>query len=226
VGLVYGAIYYGVFRFAIVRFDLKTPGREDEPAPAIEAVTTGGGRGSDFLVALGGAANLVSVDACTTRLRLIVNDQGQVNASALKALGARGVVKPSDKALQVVLGPIADAVAGEIRAAIAVGGTNPTLSAATKAASTPRLAASPSPSEADRRKAEHLVQALGGRANLRDIAAVSSRLRIVLIDPAHIDPAAVQAAGGRGVVRPGEGVIHIVLGAEAEGVADAMRDLA
>lgn len=226
VGLVYGAIYYGVFRFAIVRFDLKTPGREDEPAPAIEAVTTGGGRGSDFLVALGGAANLVSVDACTTRLRLIVNDQGQVNASALKALGARGVVKPSDKALQVVLGPIADAVAGEIRAAIAVGGTNPTPSAATKAASTPRLAASPSPSEADRRKAEHLVQALGGRANLRDIAAVSSRLRIVLIDPAHIDPAAVQAAGGRGVARPGEGVIHIVLGAEAEGVADAMRDLA
>jgi PTS system N-acetylglucosamine-specific IIC component len=223
VGLVYGAIYYGVFRFAIVRFDLKTPGREDEPAPAIEAVTTGGGRGSDFLVALGGAANLVSVDACTTRLRLIVNDQGQVNASALKALGARGVVKPSDKALQVVLGPIADAVAGEIRAAIAVGGTNPTPSAATKAASTPRLAASPSPSEADRRKAEHLVQALGGRANLRDIAAVSSRLRIVLIDPAHIDPAAVQAAGGRGVARVADDTLHLIVGPEAERIAEVLQ---
>ena len=226
VGLVYGAIYYGVFRFAIVRFDLKTPGREDEPAPAIETVTAGGGRGADFLAALGGSANLVSVDACTTRLRLIVNDQDQVNAPVLKALGARGVVKPSDKALQVVLGPIADTVAGEIRAAIAVGGASPVPSAATKATSTPRLAASPSPSEEDRRKAERLVQALGGRANLRDVAAVSSRLRIVLIDPAHIDQTAVQAAGVRGVVRPGEQVIHIVLGAEAERVADAMRDLA
>ncbi|AZS19802.1 MULTISPECIES: N-acetylglucosamine-specific PTS transporter subunit IIBC [unclassified Caulobacter] len=226
VGLVYGAIYYGVFRFAIVRFDLKTPGREDEAGPSIETVTTGGGRGADFLVALGGAANLVSVDACTTRLRLIVNDQGQVDEPALKALGARGVVKPSDKALQVVLGPIADTVAGEIRAAIATGGAGPSPTTAARLAAPAAPAASPSPSEADRSKAERLVQALGGPGNLRDVAAVSSRLRIVVLDPANIDQPAVHAAGVRGVTRVAEDTLHLIIGPEAERIACAMRDLA
>ena len=226
VGLVYGAIYYGVFRFAIVRFDLKTPGREDEAGPSIETVTTGGGRGADFLVALGGAANLVSVDACTTRLRLIVNDQGQVDEPALKALGARGVVKPSDKALQVVLGPIADTVAGEIRGAIATGGAGPSPTTAARLAAPAAPAASPSPSEADRSKAERLVQALGGPGNLRDVAAVSSRLRIVVLDPANIDQPAVHAAGVRGVTRVAEDTLHLIIGPEAERIACAMRDLA
>lgn len=226
VGLVYGAIYYGVFRFAIVRFDLKTPGREDEAGPSIETVTTGGGRGADFLVALGGAANLVSVDACTTRLRLIVNDQGQVDEPALKALGARGVVKPSDKALQVVLGPIADTVAGEIRGAIATGGAGPSPTTAARLAAPAAPAASPSPSEADRSKAERLVQALGGPGNLCDVAAVSSRLRIVVLDPANIDQPAVHAAGVRGVTRVAEDTLHLIIGPEAERIACAMRDLA
>ncbi|WP_062093274.1 N-acetylglucosamine-specific PTS transporter subunit IIBC, partial [Caulobacter sp. CCH5-E12] len=219
VGLVYGAIYYGVFRFAIVRFDLKTPGREDEAGPSIETVTTGGGRGADFLVALGGAANLVSVDACTTRLRLIVNDQGQVDEPALKALGARGVVKPSDKALQVVLGPIADTVAGEIRGAIATGGAGPSPTTAARLAAPAAPAASPSPSEADRSKAERLVQALGGPGNLCDVAAVSSRLRIVVLDPANIDQPAVHAAGVRGVTRVAEDTLHLIIGPEAERIA-------
>ncbi len=117
-GAAYAGIYYGLFRFFIVKFDLKTPGREADDAVTAEAVATGGGRGADFVAALGGAGNLVSVDACTTRLRLIVADQGAVSEPGLKALGARGIVKPSDKALQVVLGPIADQVAGEIRAAL------------------------------------------------------------------------------------------------------------
>ena len=223
VGLVYGAIYYGVFRFAIVRFDLKTPGREDEAGPSIETVTTGGGRGADFLVALGGAANLVSVDACTTRLRLIVNDQGQVDEPALKALGARGVVKPSDKALQVVLGPIADTVAGEIRGAIATGGAGPSPTTAARLAAPAAPAASPSPSEADRSKAERLVQALGGPGNLRDVAAVSSRLRIVVLDPANIDQPAVHAAGVRGVTRVAEDTLHLIIGPEAERIAEVLR---
>ncbi len=60
----------------------------------------------------GGAANLVTVDACTTRLRLVVARQEAVNVDALKRLGARGVVRPGADAVQVVLGPVADQVAG------------------------------------------------------------------------------------------------------------------
>ena len=97
VGLVYGAIYYGVFRWVIVRFDLKTPGREPDDAIAAPVAASAGGRGEDFLIALGGAANLVSVDACTTRLRLVVTGQGAVDEPRLKALGARGIVRPSER---------------------------------------------------------------------------------------------------------------------------------
>jgi PTS system N-acetylglucosamine-specific IIC component len=223
VGLVYGAIYYGVFRFAIVRFDLKTPGREVEDAPSVEAVTTGGGRGTDFLVALGGAANLVSVDACTTRLRLIVVDQGRVNEPALKALGARGVVKPSDKALQVVLGPIADTVAGEIRAAIS-GAVSPFASrSVAESAARPEAPSLRQPAVADDQKALALAAALGGIGNLREVGTCSSRLRLVVADAAAIDEAGLQAAGVRGVVRVGDRAVHVVLGPEAERVGQVMR---
>src|ERR1700722_6387956 len=96
VGLAYFGVYYAVFRFAIVRFDLKTPGREplDETAPT-PLLSGDRPRARGFIEALGGAANLTSVDACTTRLRLVVADQGAINEPALKALGARGLGGPS-----------------------------------------------------------------------------------------------------------------------------------
>ena len=224
VGLAYGAVYYGVFRFAILRFDLKTPGREVDEAPPVEAVTTGGGRGADFVAALGGAANLVSVDACTTRLRLIVVDQGAVKEDVLKALGARGVVRPSDKALQVVLGPIADTVAGEIRAAMSSAATGaPALRAHTQAP----FGASPTrqPSIADDQRALALVGALGGAANLREVNACSSRVRVVVHDAALVDETSLRMVGVRGVVRVGERSVHVVLGPEAEDVCQAIRRL-
>ncbi|WP_297512209.1 N-acetylglucosamine-specific PTS transporter subunit IIBC [uncultured Caulobacter sp.] len=218
VGAVYGGVYYGLFRVCIQRFDLKTPGREtDDLAATVEPAVTGGGRGADFLAALGGAANLVSVDACTTRLRLIVADQGAVKEPALKALGARGVIRPSDKALQVVLGPIADAVAGEIRAAM---GAPPPASSALKAASS---AATPRPE--DDRKAEALVGALGGAANLKSVGTCSSRLRLVLADAGAVREPDLKALGARGVVRVGERVVHVVLGPDAERIGEAVRCL-
>ena len=224
VGLAYGAVYYGVFRFAILRFDLKTPGREVEETPPVEAVTTGGGRGADFVAALGGAANLVSVDACTTRLRLIVADQGAVKEAVLKALGARGVVRPSDKALQVVLGPIADTVAGEIRAAMSSAATGaPALRAHTQAPS--EASSAGQPSIADDQRALALVAALGGAANLREVSACSSRVRVIVHDAALVDEASLRVAGVRGVVRVGERSVHVVLGPEAERVCQAMRRL-
>ena len=118
VGGAYALAYYTIFRFAIRRWNLPTPGRETTGAAAAEATTPQGERGSAFVRAFGGAANLCEVGACTTRLRLIVEDQSKVDEAGLKALGARGVLRPSADALQVVLGPIADAVAMEIRAAL------------------------------------------------------------------------------------------------------------
>ncbi|MDR7117623.1 N-acetylglucosamine-specific PTS transporter subunit IIBC [Caulobacter sp. BE254] len=222
-GALYAGIYYGLFRFFIVKFDLKTPGREADDVVTAEAATTGGGRGADFVLALGGAANLVSVDACTTRLRLIVADQGAVNEPALKALGARGIVKPSDKALQVVLGPIADGVAGEIRAAMAGG---PGAAPVPAKPAVARIAAPVAlPTAADDAKAEALVGALGGLANVEAVGACSSRLRLVVRDNAAVDEAALAALDSRGVVRVGERSVHVVLGPDAERICEAVRCL-
>jgi len=219
IGLVYGGLYYGLFRFFILKFDLKTPGREIENDVATADVTTGGGRGADFVAALGGAGNLASVDACTTRLRLIVADQSVVSEPALRALGARGVVRPSDRALQVVLGPIADQVAGEIRAAMGLAPPTPKPLAVTPAAAV-------TPTLDDDARAQALVAAVGGPSNLESVSTCSSRLRLLVRDKARIDDAALTALGARGVVRLGDRVVHVVLGAHAERIGEAVRCLA
>ena len=141
VGALYFALYYGVFRVSIVKLNLKTPGRDlaDTMPNATAAASTPGGRGASYIAALGGAGNLVSVDACTTRLRLAIASQDVVDANALKALGARGVVRPSATSLQVVIGANADQIAGEIRDALRAGGASATAPAATP----PVLAAAP-----------------------------------------------------------------------------------
>lgn len=217
-GALYAGIYYGLFRFFILKFDLKTPGREVEDDVLAADAVTGGGRGADFVAALGGAGNLVSVDACTTRLRLVVADQSAVSEPTLKALGARGVVKPSDKALQVVLGPIADQVAGEIRAAM--GAPAPAKPAVAGPTLTVAL-----PTAADDERAEALVGALGGAANVEAVGACSSRLRLLVRDNAAVDEAALRALDSRGVVRVGERAVHVVLGPDAERIGEAVRCL-
>jgi PTS system N-acetylglucosamine-specific IIC component len=138
VGLAYAAVYYAVFRVVITRFNLKTPGREDEAVAAAPTGAQAGSRGEAFVAALGGAGNLVEVAACTTRLRLVVADQAAVGEAVLRALGAKGIIRPSAQALQVVLGPVADSVAAEIRAAMMAGGA--TVAAPVAAVEAPQAA--------------------------------------------------------------------------------------
>jgi PTS system N-acetylglucosamine-specific IIC component len=194
VGAGYALVYYLLFRFVIRRLDLKTPGRGDDAAAAPTASAQP--RGDAFVAALGGAANLQSVDACTTRLRLIVADQGLIDEGALKALGARGVIKPSAKAVQVVLGPIADAVAMEMRAAVGDGAP---------AAKAPETA---SPGERPELPPA-LVEALGGASNIREVGRLHGRLRIALAD-AGLASLEQAAAGYRAAVALDGGIIHLL----------------
>nr|WP_196491650.1 maltose/glucose-specific PTS transporter subunit IIBC [Photobacterium leiognathi] len=120
VAAVWFVMYYSVFRFAITRFNLKTPGREvaevkDELAFAEDVEKTTGYKGDIILKALGGAANITSLDNCITRLRLSVNDMSLVNDAVLKANGALGVVKLDEHNLQVVIGPQVHMVKNEIQ---------------------------------------------------------------------------------------------------------------
>jgi maltose/glucose PTS system EIICB component len=109
VAAIWFAVYYGVFRFAIVRFNLKTPGREiesnDAPQPAGKPVGSSGYNGEIILNALGGADNILALDNCITRLRMSVQDMSRVDDKLLKANGAIGVIKLDEHNLQVVIGP-------------------------------------------------------------------------------------------------------------------------
>ncbi|WP_193504333.1 N-acetylglucosamine-specific PTS transporter subunit IIBC [Sphingosinithalassobacter portus] len=200
VGLAYFAIYYGLFRVTIRRFGLATPGREEE-ADMVADDAPSEGRGADFLKALGGSENVDSVDACTTRLRLMIADQSKMDEPRLRALGARGILKPSAHATQVILGPIADAVAMEIRAALRNDG--PTVVATSERPTS-------SPVDVDRLPPE-LVAAIGGRDAVRSVQAMHGRLRLDLTTTGGIARNALESAGARGLAIVDDHIAHILV---------------
>lgn len=114
-GLAFFGIYYVVFRTVIVKFNLKTPGREDEDLSEQVAAGSSSDLAKQYLKALGGHQNLTAIDACITRLRLTIIDTSVINESTLKNLGAMGVVKLGSNNVQVILGPLAEIVAGEMK---------------------------------------------------------------------------------------------------------------
>lgn len=212
IGAVFFALYYGLFRAAIAAFNLPTPGREPETAAPAPVAATAGGRGAAFLRALGGAGNLLFVDACTTRLRLRIADQKAVDEAALRALGARGMIRPDAATLQVVLGPIADQVASEMRAEAEL-----VRAAPAPARATGQSTMAPRPEEA--RLAADLLAALGGRANVRALQTCASRLRVDFVDPERLNDEALAALDVRGLARPEPHVLHVLIGPRAAAVA-------
>jgi PTS system N-acetylglucosamine-specific IIC component len=117
--------------------------------------------------------------------------------------------------LQVVLGPIADQVAGEIRAQAGASDSAPPPTAA------PAPQQRVSGEEAS--LAMRLLAALGGAENLRDLGVCSSRVRVDVIDPSRVDAAALDALAVRGVARPEEGALQVIIGPRAEAVAEGLR---
>ena len=106
IGLAFAVIYYVVFRFVIVKFDLKTPGREDEEEVENNTVVSSDmdALAVEYIKALGGDENIVSIDNCVTRLRLGVKDNSIIKDKDLTRLGARGVIRPGKGNIQVIIG--------------------------------------------------------------------------------------------------------------------------
>ncbi|AHL35757.1 PTS N-acetyl-D-glucosamine transporter [Pseudomonas brassicacearum] len=219
VGLVYAVIYYTVFDFCIRRFDLKTPGREEVPA-GDKPVIAQNQRAGAYIEALGGAGNLITVGACTTRLRLDMVDRNKASDAQLKALGAMAVVRPGNGgSLQVVVGPMADSIADEIRQALP-SSDRPTPAPVATAVE-PVTATSVSGAEA-----QQWLDALGGGGNVLQLDCVAmSRLRVRLADGQGLSESRLRALGCQGVSPLEGGVWHLLLGEKAPGLWQVLEGM-
>lgn len=115
VGLVFAVIYYFGFRFAIRKFNLKTPGREDvEDSTEETSAQPTSDLPFDILEAMGGQENISNLDACITRLRVQVNDVKNVDKDRLKKLGAAGVLEVGNN-IQAIFGPKSDTLKSQMK---------------------------------------------------------------------------------------------------------------
>lgn len=107
-GIAAFVVFYFVFLFAIKKFNLKTPGREDDDLEEEKKVQLASDDYTEIakkiLAGCGGKGNIVSIDNCVTRLRLEVRDMTAVNDKAIKAAGVAGVIKPGKTSVQVIVG--------------------------------------------------------------------------------------------------------------------------
>jgi PTS system N-acetylglucosamine-specific IIC component len=216
IGAIYFTVYYATFRFFIVRFDVKTPGRDDaEPAQAGAVTGAPDEEAAKYLLALGGPRNLLAIDACMTRLRLSIASRNAVDEAALKALGAAGMIYPTSDTMQVVVGLRADAIAAELR----------------------RVAEAPAPQPVTRTTASDrvgeqslaedechmLLQALGGTDNVVAVEARGTRLKIRVRDAGLVDEVRLAGTGLRGAAVIDEKLVHVLADGSPAPIARALQ---
>lgn len=251
IGLAFAAIYFCVFYFAINMFNLKTPGREDEGGNAVEVeavvadkrgMSDNAYQARQFIKAIGGLGNVTNIDACITRLRLTLKDPSVADERVVKALGASGMIRVGEKNLQIILGPQAEIIAGEMKK-IATAEDLTTIQLPGQAREVVAAVSQEAVSREIEREiavmkkesgvldldnalfARQCLKVLGGHQNITQIDACITRLRLTLKDASSVSDDNIKALGATAVVRVGEKNLHIVVGPQAKMVADEMKKI-
>lgn len=201
-GPAWAVMYYTLFRTLIVRMNLKTPGREaDDVAVSTGAEKAEGSMAARLVAAFGGAANIVSLDACITRLRVELRDLKHASADELRRLGASGVLQVGN-GMQAIFGTRSENLKTDME----------------------EYMRSHRPAAPTRGPdAQALRAALGGSHNIIRIDVTAfTRLRVQVRDAGAIDEAAVEAAGAAGMMRVAEDVVHLVVGDAADRLKTAL----
>ena len=230
IGPIYFLVYLGAFYGLIKFFKMKTPGREEEEiAPEVLAPTVLANKEQEFarqlVLAFGGRSNIKSVDACITRLRVGVQDQGKVNQGRLKALGAAGVVVVGNN-MQAIFGPKSEGYKINIDEYLKVAGPEAELSeteliATAATAPQPETVKLRDPAAAD--KARGFIQGLGGAKNIKKVEAVAeTRLRVVVGNEGQVNDTTLQTAGVNGIMRLPNRILHLIVGPNADQYAAEM----
>lgn len=245
-GPLWALIYYGAFRFIITKFNLKTPGREEEDSLSNNDKASNNNIAKDLILAFGGRQNIRSLDACITRLRVDLQDVSKVSAEMLKSLGASGVIIIGS-GVQAIFGtrsenlktdmeeylngPIKEeeSLMSSLSGTTLVANTNenPNTVIHTKCSRTIN-------SDYEKRNAsristsikpELLLKALGGKENIKQAfeACAETRLRVTLHKSSLIDPVALTSAGAKGSMTFKDGIVHILVGLDAADCASKLN---
>jgi PTS system glucose-specific IIC component len=230
-GPVWALLYYAVFRFAIERFNLRTPGREnDSEASTGNAGTEKASRAASLVAAFGGVDNIRNLDACVTRLRVVVVDQNRVNSQRLKELGASGVMMVAD-GVQAVFGTASENLKTDIeewlRSQKQEAGNPPVAFSGQQATvKTGVMGAVSSPYSEEQLKGwvGPLLVALGGKENIGRADAIAvTRVRVEIKDPAKLLSVQLRdSCGLKGVQEIGPHVWHLLVGEAASQVASGL----
>ena len=227
IGPLWAGVYYAVFSFAITRFNLLTPGRE------VETDTQGAGHsaaGDTFALqlvrAFGGRSNILSLDACITRLRTQLADVNKANPDKLRALGASGVVVVGD-GVQAIFGTQSENLKTDMQEYLRSAGPEADEIEAASPVQAPAQAGLSTPiRDPDAaRKASAYIAALGGKANIvRVDACAETRLRLVVRDKALVREAMLESEGIAAVVKLDNGkTLHLLVGLNADQYAAEMH---
>lgn len=212
IGPLWALMYFGVFSFAIAKFDLKTPGREGEGEDL--ALTGGTDKARELIAAFGGGANIRNLDACITRLRVVVADKTKVDASRLKALGAAGVLMVAD-GVQAIFGTLSENLKTDMEKVLAQDAGVASAPVSKLSSSVPEARGSVPAGDVG-----SVLKALGGKENIVSSRCVAySRVRIELKDGKKINDGELKNAGiqEKQEIRPG--LYHLIVGERASTLA-------
>jgi PTS system glucose-specific IIC component len=226
-GPLWAGVYYGAFSFAITRFNLLTPGREVESETQQAGHSAAGDNFALQLVrAFGGRSNILSLDACITRLRVKLGDVTKASPEKLKALGAAGVVVVGD-GVQAIFGTQSENLKTDMQEYLRSAGPE---ADEVEAVSPVHAPAQPGLSHPLRdpdaaRKASAYIVALGGKTNIvRVDACAETRLRLVVRDKALVRDALLESEGIAAVVVLDHGkTLHLLVGLNADQYAAEMH---
>ena len=233
-GPIYALIYYAIFHFFIVRFKLRTPGREVEEQVSVDDGSVSGvvDPRDEFalklVLAFGGRGNIQDLDACITRLRVSVHDKAVVDQARLKALGATGVVVVGNS-MQAIFGTRSENLKTDMedylanRAGAEADQTSAPAPSAETAEEAPRaLVVDPE----DARRADLMVAAIGGPDNVVGVECVArTRLRITFKDRCLVDEVALNEAGVGAVMWQDEVTATLLVGTRAEACAEVLATI-
>lgn len=234
-GPIYALIYYAVFHFVIVRFKLRTPGREvEEQAMADDGASVSGivDPRDEFalklVLAFGGRANIDALDACITRLRVSVHDKQLVDQARLKALGATGVVVVGNS-MQAIFGTRSENLKTDMedylanRAGAEADQTSAPEPSATPTEEQPRELVA---SAEDAARVDQMIAAIGGPDNVTNLQCVArTRLRITFKDRAAVDEVALAEAGVSAVMWQDDSTATLLVGTRAEACAQLLTTI-